>query len=202
MWSGEQDSEERIVTLEAVLNEIDQPASRQQRISVGQIIDVVGERAFSPLILAPGLIMLAPGLGDIPGVPVLMGLIVILVVVQMLLRRRYMWFPGWLRRRSAKGSTVHKTVGWLRKPARFVDRWSRPRYTWALHHAGFIVIAVCCIAVAAATPLMEVVPFSANLAGVVITAFGVALVARDGLIALLAMALAVGTGVLVGFQLL
>ena len=38
-------------------------------------------------------------------------------------------------------------------------------------------------------PVMEFIPFSANLAGVVLTMFGLALMVRDGLLALLGLTL-------------
>ena len=42
-------------------------------------------------------------------------------------------------------------------------------------------------------PFMEVVPFSANLAGAALAAFGLALVARDGLLALIAFLITAAT---------
>ncbi|HEX9876102.1 MAG TPA: hypothetical protein VGC50_05560 [Gammaproteobacteria bacterium] len=36
---------------------------------------------------------------------------------------------------------------------------------WAVKHAATPVIAIVCVILAAATPLMEVIPFSANIAG-------------------------------------
>ena len=45
-------------------------------------------------------------------------------------------------------------------------------------------------------PVMEVVPFSANLAGIALTAFGLAVIAHDGLLALVAFA-ATAAGVVV-----
>lgn len=200
--ANDEANEEEGADLEQVLQELDSCASRTDPVTVGDVVDAVGSRTFAPLILIPGLVMLAPGVGDIPGVPVLMGALVILVLVQMLMSRRHIWLPEWLERRSVRAALVHKTAGWLRKPARFTDRWTRPRYQWALHHGGFVVIAMACILVAMATPVMEVVPFSANLAGLVITAFGLALIAQDGLIAMIAMALALGTGGFLVYQLL
>ncbi|MEC7815327.1 MAG: exopolysaccharide biosynthesis protein, partial [Pseudomonadota bacterium] len=41
---------------------------------------------------------------------------------------------------------------------------------------------------------MEFIPFSANGAGLALMAFGLAIVARDGLLALLALAFTGGTG--------
>ncbi len=49
---------------------------------------------------------------------------------------------------------------------------------------------------------MEVVPFSANVAGAAIVAYGLALIVSDGVIALIATALSAGAFVLIGQQLL
>ncbi len=47
-------------------------------------------------------------------------------------------------------------------------------------------MAVSCILIAAAMPAMEFIPFSANLAGAALTAFGLSLIAHDGVLALFA----------------
>jgi hypothetical protein len=188
--------------LTQLIDQLARSADESTRLSVGDLVAVIGGRTFAPLVLVAGLVMLAPVIGDVPGVPVLMGALVVLVVVQMLMHRRHLWLPSWLEKRSVSAERVSGTVRWLRKPAAFLDRWARPRMTWAVRHGGFVVIAVVCIGVAAATPIMGVVPFSANLAGTVITIFGLALVSRDGLLALVAMVLAAGMGGVIGWNLL
>lgn len=188
--------------LEELLDRVEIAAREHASVGLGDVVDAIGNRAFGPLLLLPGLVMLAPVIGDIPGVPVLMGLLVIVIASQVLVRRRHIWIPAWIRRRSVSAGKVCKTVQWLRRPARWMDRWASPRYQWMLRHAGLTIIALSCILIAAATPLMEVVPFSANLAGLAITAFGVALLFRDGAIAALAMSCSLAALVLVGNQLL
>lgn len=60
------------------------------------------------------------------------------------------------------------------------------------------MIAVITLLVGAVMPLMEFIPFSANAAGVVLTTFGLALMVRDGLLALVTLGLiATGVGLLV-----
>jgi hypothetical protein len=51
-------------------------------------------------------------------------------------------------------------------------------------------------------PFLEVVPFSANLAGAALAAFGLALISRDGLLALLAFALTFTTFAMVVYSVL
>jgi hypothetical protein len=179
--------------LEGLLDRVVAAARANDRTSVGLVVESVGTRSFAPLLLLAGLVILTPIVGDIPGVPMLMGVLVILVAGQLLLRRNHLWLPQWLLNRSISHHKVEKAVQWLRRPARFVDRWTRPRYTPLVRHAGTCVSALACIVVAAATPVMEVVPFSANIAGIAITAFGIALVVQDGVVAIAAILFALVT---------
>jgi hypothetical protein len=176
-----------------LLDRIDAAARRHEPTSFGDVLETVGNRSFGPLLLLAGLVMLAPVVGDIPGVPVMMGLLVILTTGQFLAGRDHFWLPGWLVRRSVSHEKIRTGVRWLRPVGRLLDRWSRPRLTHVLHGAGLLVSAVACTVLAAATPLMEVVPFSANIAGIAITAFGLAMIASDGVVALLAIAFSAGT---------
>ncbi len=190
-----------VTSVQDLLDRIEAAAERD-RVSLEEVMTALGERSFAPLLLVAGLVILAPVVGDIPGVPVLMGTVVVLVAGQILLRRRHLWLPGWLLRRDVATDKLCKAVSWLRRPARFVDRWTRPRLCPLVRHASVHVIAATCIVIAAATPVMEFVPFSANVAGVAITAFALALTAQDGLLALVAIALSLGTVALLILQLL
>ncbi|MBN1240305.1 MAG: exopolysaccharide biosynthesis protein [Gammaproteobacteria bacterium] len=176
-----------------MLGRMDDAAQDKERVTFDDMLDAAGSRSFGPLLLLPGLVTLAPLVGDIPGVPVMMGAVVVLTSVQLLLRRDHFWLPQWLLRRSVESAKLRKAVGWLRRPARFVDRLLRPRLGVLVHGAGAYLIALVSLAVALLTPAMEVVPFSANAAGLVLTAFGLALIASDGLLSLLALLIAGGT---------
>lgn len=163
------------------------------QVSLDDVLEVVGRRSFGPLLLVPGIVTVSPLVGDIPGVPVLMGIFIIIVASQVLVRRRSFWLPGWLLKRSVKGSTLHKATDKLRKPARFIDRFLKPRMAWLTGNRAAHFMAVCCILIALATPVMEFIPTSANWAGLAIIFFGLALIANDGLLALLAFLFTLGT---------
>jgi hypothetical protein len=191
--NGKDDEQAEVHSVGELLDRVEQAAHTAGKTSFADVLATIGDRSFGPLLLLAGLVMLAPVIGDIPGVPVLMGLLVILTAAQFVVHRDHIWLPGWLLRRSVKAEKVRKAVGWLRPVGRFIDRWSKRRLVRVTHGAGFVVIAVACIVIAAATPLMEIVPLSANLAGLAITAFGLALIVSDGLIAIFALALSAGT---------
>jgi hypothetical protein len=191
-----------LTTLEQLLDCIRDAAEGKGYVSLDEILDEVGRRSFGPLLLLAGLITLAPIIGDIPGVPTTMGLLVLLIAGQVLFRQDHFWLPRWLLNRSISKDKLLKVLDWLRRPARFIDRLLRPRLTLFTRDAGIVMIALVCVVIAFAMPLMEVVPFSANAAGLVLTAFGLALIACDGALALLAFAVTAVTLGFAGYHLL
>lgn len=156
-------------------------------MTLGDLLEVGGERSFGPILLLIGLITLSP-VGDVPGVPTLMALVLVLVAGQLLLGRRRFRLPRWLKARSVAAKRVRTAVRWLAGPARFVDRLLKPRLTVLVSQRGTYAVAAVALLVAAAMPPMELVPFTATLAGLALTGLGLALVARDGLVALVAFA--------------
>lgn len=153
-------------------------------VAFEDVLSAMGRRSFGPLLLLCGLIILAPVVGDIPGVPTTTGFLVLLVSVQLLVGRTHFWFPGWIRRRSVSAKTVNKITTKARGIARVVDRLLRQRLVWLVSGRAIGVVAAFSMVIALATPLMELVPFSANGAGAILAAFGLALVARDGVLAI------------------
>lgn len=190
-------SEHEVHSVTELLDRIDDAAAAHEPTSVGHVMDHIGHRSYAPVLLLAGLVMMAPVVGDIPGVPVLMGLLVILTSGQQIVGRHHFWLPQWLLRRSVKHEKIQKGVRWMRPVGRFLDRWSKPRLTHLTRGAGVFVAAATCMVIAAATPVMEVVPFSANIAGIAITAYGLALIAADGVVALFAIAFSAGSFALI-----
>jgi hypothetical protein len=58
-----------------------------------------------------------------------------------------------------------KLIGWLERPARFIDRFLRPRLSMFVEGFAVRVIATVSLLNSLAMPLMEVIPFSASGAG-------------------------------------
>jgi hypothetical protein len=195
------DSEEQITNLQQMLDRIEQSATGQERVTLYSITEAVGNRSFGPLLLLAGVIMASP-LTAFPSVPTMMGLLVFIIAVQLLFRKKYFWLPNWLLRRSMASSKFIKGIEWLRPFARFVDRWLRPRLTLFVRGINIYIIALACVAIALSMPVMELVPLSAHIAGLALTAFGLSLIARDGLLALLAFIATAATFGLIIYNLL
>lgn len=174
------------MNLRQVLEKIGEAPTERGRVFHRDILEVLGERSFGSVLLIAGLITLAPLIGDIPGIPSLVGLMVFLVAIQLLLGRNQFWLPGVLLNRSVERDSLNKTLHHLHRFAGWVDRLLRPRLPVLVEGSANRFIAICCLAIAVVMPAMELVPFSANVAGAALTAFGLALIARDGLLSLIA----------------
>lgn len=191
------DLDQEPTNLEQVLDRIGQAHSEMDKVSLGAVLHEIENRSFGPLLLVEGLITFSPVIGDIPGMSALMGIFVLLTVGQMLLHRKHIWLPRRLLKLSIKQDKYCKALGWLRPLARFTDRLLRQRLTLLVRGAGAYLIAIVCAAIALVMPAMELVPFSAYSAGFVLILFGLALVARDGLMALIALTITIITAGLV-----
>ncbi|MEP2311759.1 exopolysaccharide biosynthesis protein, partial [Rhodopirellula bahusiensis] len=187
---------------EQIIHQIDEVAENNEQVKFGQVMDAVGRKSFASLLLIVGAIMVLPGPADIPGVPVLLGTLVVILCGQMLADADHVWIPGWMERWEIGQSKVQKMLDWLRKPASWIDSMTAQRWTWMMNHATISTLAVAAILVAMSTPVLEFIPFSANLAGGAIFAFALSILARDGLLAGVAVCIALATFGLVGYQLL
>lgn len=185
--SSTQDKATRLHDLGELLDRIKELSEQNDQLCLQDIVDVIGPRWFGPMLVVPGLVMVVPGVGDIPGVSLMMGCIVLLISAQVMLHREDVWLPAWLAERPVAADTVARGLKWVRSPARLLDKLTRRRLTWAVKHRWVYMIAATCILLAATTPLLEWIPFSAAIAGTSLTCFGLALLAQDGLLSLLAI---------------
>ena len=169
---GPTSKDQELTNLEQLLGRIGETAQGSDQVSLGAILEVVGRRSFGPLLLLAGIVTLAPIIGDIPGVPTIIGIIVFLIAIQLLFQGENLWLPHFLLKRSVAREKLRKTLERLQRPARFIDRLLRSRLTMLTEGAMIYVIATVCLGIAATMPMLELVSFSANLAGAALTAFG------------------------------
>lgn len=182
---------QRTDSLEALLARIGETAEEADRVTLELVLERMGRRSFGSALLTAGLITLAPLIGDIPGVPTIMGILVVLTAGQMLFGRDRLWLPDRLLARTVSREKLEVALRWLRPAARVLDRVIGPRFEAILAFGGGRAIAAVCFLIGAVMPLLEVIPFSATAAGVLLTLLSLALVTRDGLLALATLTLTV-----------
>lgn len=180
-----------------VMNMLRATADAHDKVTIGNVLDAVGDRSYGPALMIPALIEITP-VGGIPGVPSFLALLIALMAAQLLFDKDHLWLPAFVQKRSVSGAKLHKAADKLDPLAIRLDRWFHGRMSrlirqpWPRLAAGLVILL--CLAV----PPLELVPFASTAPMLAIAAFGLALLVRDGLLMIAAFALslaALGIGV-------
>lgn len=169
-------------------------AGSGDHVSVEAVLDEFGRRSFGPMILVPSALVASP-LSGIPGFATVCAVIISLVSVQLLIGRDSPWLPRFIRRRRLERARLDKAVAPVRRVAGWIDGVLEPRLEFLTRGLFGRGIAGICLLLALAMPPTEVVPMANSIIGGVIAVFALALVSRDGFLAILALALAIAGGV-------
>jgi hypothetical protein len=162
------------------------------RVSVADLLDAIGQRSFGPLLLVPSLIAVSP-VGAIPGLPAITSVIIVLVAAQILLHHDHVWIPHWLANRSIDAGKMERGLQKFRPVARFIDHLLLPRLPWLTRGPFFYAIALLCLLIGLVTPILELVPLAGIPPNAAVVAFSLAIIAHDGVWALLAFAFTIAT---------
>jgi len=162
-------------------------------VCVGHLLDVMGERSFGALMLVPSLLLVSP-LSGIPGFSSLTGVVIVLIAGQMLAGRDHIWLPQKLRERCIAREKLEKALRFLTPGARTVDRLVKPRLTFLTRSPFSRAVPAICVAIGLCMPLMEILPFASSILAAAVAAFALALIARDGALAVVATAITGGGG--------
>lgn len=188
--------------LENILNQLDGAARKNgAKVSVGELVETFGRRSFGPLLLLAGLLGMTPVSG-VPTVPTIIAVLVVLIAGQLLFGRDSIWIPRFIQKLAVKADGLHKAVRAARKPTRTVDRIVKPRLQALTTPTADRVVALACVLVAVCVPPLELLPFVAFVPSLAIFTFGLALVARDGLLVLIALLISGSVLGLIAWQLL
>lgn len=159
-------------------------AGDDERVTIGQILEEVGDRSLAPILLVPAMITASP-ISGIPGVPTITGIVVGLIVVQMLMGRNTLWVPQILARQGVSKPKMEKAVSFLRKPVGWLDKLMKPRLSWLAIRPWSYLALVICLIIAVTTPVMELLPFAISIAAVAIGFFAAGILMRDGVMILI-----------------
>lgn len=185
-----------------ILDRLRETADRHDRVTIGDVLEAFGDRSYGPALMLPALVEITP-IGGIPGVPTFLALVIALVAAQLLFGKKHLWLPAFIRNRSVKGEKLHRSADKLDKVAKRLDGWFHGRMPRFVRQPFPKVAAAIVIALACTVPPLELLPFASTAPMLAIIAFGLALLVRDGLLMLAAMALSavavvVGAGLATG----
>ncbi len=163
------------------------------RISLAQLTETLGDRAFGLLVLIFALPNIIP---MIPGVSTVSGVVIGLVGLQMIVGRHAPWLPSAIGDRSLPraqlAAMVDRTVGWVAK----LDRVARPRWTFLTRGLGHVALGAMFVLLGGilALPLSWIGNFPPGVALVVLS---IGLLEEDGMLVAAGHAIGIVATVLV-----
>ena len=154
-------------------------ASREgERLTVGDIVAGLRDRAFALLVVLLGLPNCLP---MPPPIPLICGLLLLLVAMQIAVGMPSPWLPRSLLARSIRQADVKRAVARAVPVLRRLERWSRPRlsvFETALGMRGMgLVLLALSLALIVAAPIVGQIPL-----GLAVCLVGLGLVERDGIV--------------------
>jgi len=149
-----------------------------ERLTVREIMAVLQERDFALLIVLLGLPNCLP---MPPPIPLVCGLLLALVAIQIIFGRDAPWLPRQLLNRSVARTDVERAVGRAIPVFRRLERFSRPRMTFldtplTMRLMGAVIL-VLSLGLLFAPPFVGQIPL-----GLAVCLVGLGLVERDGLV--------------------
>jgi hypothetical protein len=149
-----------------------------ERLTVREIMAVLQDRAFALLVVLLGLPNCLP---MPPPIPLVCGLLLALVAIQIVFGRDVPWLPRQLMNRSVARTDVERAVGRAVPAFRRLERISRPRMTFldtpfAMRLMGAVIL-ILSLGLLFAPPFVGQIPL-----GLAVCLVGLGLVERDGLV--------------------
>ncbi len=165
--------------LEDLMDAIRADSGSSDEVSLAQIMQAVGTRAYGPLLLVPGLVALAPT-GAVPGMSIVTGTIIFVVAIQLLFGRNEPWIPKRALEFSFSRDTLLSAMERGRPYARRIDDFLKPSLTQVTDFPATRIIAIVAIALALSMFPLALVPFAVAIPSSAIVLFALGLTARDG----------------------
>lgn len=156
-----------------------------ERVSVNEISDAFGSRAFGAVLFAfsvPNLLPLPPGSSTVLSVPL------IILTPQVALGMAHPWIPRWLGQRNLDRDKLRHLFDRLLPKLERLEKVMRPRLGALFSPWGDRLIGLVCFLLTLV--LILPIPFGNLLPAMSIAALSLGLATRDGVVALIGYALA------------
>jgi hypothetical protein len=150
-------------------------ATANETVTVRDLLDHFGERAFGALLL---VFALPNALPMPPGVSLLMGLPLLLISVQLMLGRSGLWLPKSMTKRGVSRATFITMSLRVLPTLRRIELIVKPRYQGLFNAVGERLVGTVAVVLAVVSFLP--IPFGHMLPAVALVAFGFGLVEFDG----------------------
>lgn len=156
-------------------------------VSLGDIINALGARAFAPLLVLFAAINLIPILP--PGSTAILGLPLLFLSAQMVWGYRRAWLPQSFLNRSMKAETFRTGMGWIVPRLARIERYVRPRMWPFWRKQGDRIVGA--VALVLSISIVLPIPGGNWLPALATALLGLALLERDGVLLIIGGVVAV-----------
>lgn len=146
-----------------------------------EIVSLLGKRSFGIVLVLFGL----PNLLPVPGLPILCGVIVAVVALQLLRGHEALVLPQWLADRRIKRKDLQNVLARAEPTLRWFEKVMKPRLLGLTDAqsqraiGGLVMVMALC--------LMSPIPFIGGIPpGIAVILIGLAMVERDGVVLVIA----------------
>ncbi len=156
-------------------------AKSDPNLYLGELVNAFGERGFGALMLFFGLMNVA--IGIIPGTTTILGAPLLLMGLQLIIRRDQLWLPRWALKRSIEREAYRNGLATVLPRLKKMERLSRPRLKIMTSELSEVLIGIATFLLA----FILILPiWGGNLIpALIISTFGFGLMQRDGLAVLI-----------------
>ena len=155
------------------------------RITVREIVDALGARGFSLLIVILGL---PNSLPMPPPIALVSGLLMVFISLQLMFGRSSPWLPAAVLNKSLSRTDVAKAVSTAMPWVRWIEKLARPRLSLFDHAVSWPVLGfgllILSLGLVFALPVIGQIPI-----GIALCLMGLGLVERDGYLTLIGFAI-------------
>lgn len=169
----------------------DQNNGSPDKVAIRDVLEVVGTRAYGPLLLVIGLVSVSPAT-IVPGATWTFAALTLLVAIQLALHKRTPWMPRKVLEMELSEQQLGKFIRATRSTAQSIDAIVKPRLEFLVRRPWTVLVAGLIVLAALITFPLGLVPVAPLLPGIAICLFGLGLTARDGFLLSLGALLVAG----------
>lgn len=174
-----------------LLTKVIEESEDREDVSFEFLLDTFGTRTFAPILLIPAMLILTP-IGAIPGLPSIVGIFILIVSSQLIIGLKHPWVPEKIDKFSVNRKKLLSTLAKLdkiKKPINYFENLLNPRIKFLTSNKIDWIYGILISLLAISMIPLEIIPFAAFLPATGICLISVALLSRDGILAILALSL-------------
>lgn len=169
-----------------IIKKIEEDSKGKENVKLEFLFDSFGSRTYAPLLFIPALLICSP-LGAIPLAPIIIACILSVVSIQLILGLNHPWIPKYINNISISREKLISALSKTNKPVVSLENYIKPRLKFLTSKEVHPLYGINCLVIALSMIPLGLIPFAVLLPGFCICLISIALLAKDGLIALISL---------------